>query len=619
MSKHRFLTHSFATDVATRSLAHRALSRALTVAFVGASLMALAACGSTAADIATKEAAEAARRAALEEAELSAPTPRPEDPGSVELGIMTPHSNEGTTSQTGNVNGFTATGLTITGKTGEARGVSENPDLPQDPVTGYTFADLEMRRFSPTPIGSQQSNDVPFLLIWQFADANTEGGKGGQKFNDIIDEKYDINGSPTTQQTAQAAEEKTKGNGKFIAPGIGLFRYNDPDNSEFDNDAAPPSRAAYLERMLDDFKPSLKGVIDGDPDKTELEDATTRPLPYTAGLDTNYDNLPGSHVSRVFLSGSSSFWGDNVDVAASKEGDEADATRDGEIPAYDVELIFPKRYATDWALQYSGFILMRAFYTGGSLATGAPQTYINLFTYTRSNAQTSMGPYLRNFFDEGGAGAGKSEAKAEYTSLFSGWGVAAENPNLHTYLYDSDFILTATFVKGGGGKIEGKFKPNMRTTGGTTVGKRSKLEGSGTWHDRTIELKDVKWTGYNAEFTGTVKVLDADGEAVSAYDSYRHLATVLSDPTKVPGLTDAQRTLLELTPQELAAAQNQVQAQRKALEEALSANYNNFKGKFAGPKAEELVAEMKLQSSENDEPTVIGGVSGHRYDYANLE
>jgi hypothetical protein len=616
MSKHRFLTHSFATDVATRSLAHRALSLALTrtlsVAFVGASITLLAACGSTAADIATKEAAEAARRAALEEAELSAPTPRPEDPGSVELGIMTPHSNGGTTSQSGNVDEFTATGLTITGEADEARGVSKNIGTAQSAVTGYTFADLKLSHLSPTPRGAQgKNNDVPFLLIWQFKGAKTEGAIQGQTFTDRF--------------------SATATNGKFIAPGIARFRNEVPaDADDFPTDQVASSKTIYLEQMLENFQPNDE--IDEDPTQ-DLTAETPRPIPY-ANLYTGVAEAPGAaRLGRVMLSGSSTFWSATVDATTTQDPADPDAVtaEDDNIPAYDVELIFPKRYSGDnWALEYSGFVLMRALYTGGSLATGAPQAYINLFTYTNKDAGTDTEPMLKKFFAEGGPGEGKSVAKATYTSVFAGWGVAAANPNLHTYLYDAGLTLTARFNKNGGGTLSGTIKPKMKTTGGTTVNKDSGFDGDdGTaWSGsdnkaRHIVLEDVKWDGYTgdeAKLKGTAKVVYAeDGTHVSAYDSYRHLATVLSDPTKVPGLTDAQRTLLELTPQELAAAQNQVQAQRKALEEALSANYNNFKGKFAGPKAEELVAEMKLQSSENDEPTVIGGVSGHRYDYANLE
>ena len=563
MSKHRFLTHSFATDVATRSLAHCALSLALTrtlsVAFVGASITLLAACGSTAADIATKEAAEAARLAALEEPELPDPTPRPEDPGSVELEIMTPHSNEGSTSQSGNVDEFTATGLTIMGKTGEARGVSEDISAAQTAVTGYTFADLKLSHLSPTPRGAQgKNNDVPFLLIWQFKGAKTEGGVQGQKFSDRF--------SGAT-------------NGKFIAPGIARFRNEVPaDADDFPTDQVASSKTIYLEQMLENFQPNDE--IDEDPTQA-LEADTPRPIPY-AGLYPGVKEAPGSaRLGRVMLSGSSTFWTETVDATTTQDPADPDAVtaEDGNIPAYDVELIFPKRYSgKNWALQYSGFVLMRALYVRGSLAIAsdggynAPQAYINLFTYTNKDAGTDTEPMLDKFFAEGGPGEGKSVAKATYTSVFAGWGVAATNPNLHTYLYDAGLTLTARFNKNGGGTLSGTIKPKMKTTGGTTVNKDSGFDGDdGTpWSGsdnkaRHIVLEDVKWDGYTgdeAKLKGTAKVVYAeDGSAVTAYNG----------------------------------------------------NDDNFKGTFAGGEAEELVAEIRLQSSETADPTIIGGVSGQRY------
>ena len=587
MSKHRFLTHSFATDVATRSLAHRALSLALTrtlsVAFVGASITLLAACGSTAADLAKKQADEEARIEASKPAEFGYPTSeetpdRPEGQGGIALTLEygTPFANPGDESNRDLISPFTATGITITGKTGEERGVSEdNAPATTTPVGGYTFADLTLSRFSPTPIGKAEANNAPFLLIWQFANAETTGAKDGQTWNDWLDDEY---------STTVAEAKKARGNGKFIAPGISLFRYTLPepsgDDDPFDGVAAPANSAAYLERMLEDFKPH-NVVDDGEEFEHDVQKPEHRPIPYAydpddPAVERGITQL-NDRVSRVFLGGSSTFWAGAVEQTAyGTDGDTEESV--ATIPAYEVELVFPKRYATNWALQYSGFILMRAFYDTGSLATGAPRSYINLFTYTRKDKVTDMEGYLLG--DDGYlATTGKNQAKAYYTSTFSGWGVAAQNPNKHYYLYDNIFRLTATFNKDGSGTVEGTIEPEVRETGGTVIKRGSPLTDGESWEGRTIKLEKVQWTGWSSEFKGIAKVLDADGEVVSAYNSY--------DDGHADSTGDE--------------------------------NKDNFKGKFAGPRAEELVAEIKLQSSEITDPTILGGVSGHRYDDKNIE
>ena len=562
MSKHRFLTHFSATQVASRVFMHRLLS----LAFVGASLTALAACGSTAADIAAKASAEAARLEALRLAELGT-VALPAESSSPAHQIKTPYVNPGSTSITGSIGYTKASGLTIAGlkATPEAQGVSTDVNPPSALPTetaGYDFADLTLSAFYPTPSGADDDDDVPFLLIWQFAGADRKGSKGGTPLN-----------------TA---------NGKFIAPGIEKFEYRIPEGQEDQFETAglsesagtvPRSRSAYIERMLDGFEPN-KEIDDG----AELSAETPRPLPY-AGVKSRPSVIPGnSHLSRIVLDGSSTFW----DEAGGKVGAASYATsgtprtQDANIPSYDVELIFPKRDSTDWALRYSGFILMRAFYKSGDLATDAKESYINLFTYT-SNHATDMTEPLKALFENNPSNEEKTQATATYKSVFAAWGVATENPNKHHFLYDDTVRLTATFNKNGGGTLKGELAPVHYTTVANdqrSISIDSPFSGGTPWSgandnkQRFIVLEGVTWsgkTGAQVRFKGKAKVVTRDDNGVetvvTAYNSY----------------DDGE------------------------------ANAESVDGTFAGPGGQEIVAEIRLKATGTTDPTILGGISGHNY------
>ena len=559
MSKHRFLTHFSATQVASRVFMHRLLS----LAFVGASLTALAACGSTAADIAAKASAEAARLEALRLAELGT-VALPAESSSTAHQIKTPYVNPGSTSITGSIGYTKATGLTIDGlkDTPEAQGVSGDITTTPSPVTGYDFADLTLSAFYPTPSGADDDDDVPFLLIWQFAGADRKGSKGGTPLN-----------------TA---------NGKFIAPGIEKFRYRIPDGQEDQFETAglsetagtvPRSHSAYIERMLDGFEPN-KEIDDG----AELSAETPRPLPY-AEVKSRPSVIPGnSHLSRIVLDGSSTFWAGGVNQASYATSGTPRA-QDANIPSYDVELIFPKRDSTDWALRYSGFILMRAFHRSGTLAQGATaaenakQSYINVFTYT-SNHATDMTEPLKALFENNPSNEEKTQATATYKSVFAAWGVAVANPNEHHFLYDDTVRLTATFEKDGGGTLKGTltplhYKTKDATGGGISI--NSPFSGGTPWSgadgkQRFIVLEGVTWsgkTGAKVRFKGKAEVQLADGTVVDAYNTYG----------------------------------------------ANGDNEESVDGTFAGPGGQEIVAEIRLKAkaTATTEPTILGGISGHNY------
>ena len=581
MSKLRFLTHRLLTG------------RTFSIAIVGASLTLLSACGSTAADLAQEVRDRDERERIAAAAEKCAGTPPsvldpecvneetgdsflaitqvnfPEAPETAHHGRMAPFVNGADgASRSDDIHVFSATGLFRPDLTGENRGVSNSITGQGTGAPGqiYDFVDLHLARFSPVPQGAEAKNsggkdDVPFLLIWQFADA------------------------------------KEKDDKRFIAPGIERFRFVPPEGE----DGFPPhprNRAQYLNNIL--------GSIGNDSNDQEFPDGTPgdapsdnegepsqenpRPLPY-AGAKRVTDFPGGSSLSQIRLSGSSNLWstvtqnGDAITVDPQNDRDEL-------LPRYDVELTFPNYHVNRaWSLRYSGFIMMRAFYKNEStqpisniLAGGAPRSYINLFAYTDGANPTNTDALVKRLYDGNKAATGE-----RYKGAFFAYGVAQAKQNEHHRLIADNFYLTAIFHKSGGGTLTGGFTPKYAKAGGDADGVNADTEFSaeepwgGSDNPRTIKLEKVQWTGFTGagvEFKGNAVVYNKDGTAVAVYDDYA----------------------------------------------SGGRNFENFKGRFGGPEAEELVAEWKLRPKANDPsvtnfagspeaqtPTYLGGLSAHRY------